>query len=174
MTTTVPLTRGDVAVIDDADVDVVGRYNWHTHISLGKKYAAAKVDGARVFMHRLLLGCERDEEVDHADGDGLNNTRANIRICTRRQNQQNRGKFKNNRSGYCGVYQEKYQHSRGKRVLRAKPWRAEISANGKKHYIGYFSTPEEAAIAYDQAAANLHGLYAKTNASMGLIDPTDV
>lgn len=104
-------------------------------------------------LHRSVLVDETAVHIDHKDGDGLNNTRANLRAATRAQNHWNRRKSSHNTSGYKGVTWNK-QHRR---------WRAYVVANGKKRYLGHFDDPEAAACAYDTAARELHGVFARTN-----------
>ena len=158
----IPLTQGVVVVIDDEDYERVSRYHWclsenrktsyavkHTRLPNGKK--------VKFSMHRLITNAPKHLEVDHKDGNGLNNTRSNLRLVTRSQNMMNKGKQSNGHSGYKGVTRH-----------RSK-WNARIQANGKTTDLGLFSTPEIAAKIYDQAAETLHGEFALTNAALGLL-----
>jgi hypothetical protein len=99
-------------------------------------------------MHRLLLG-EPAAIVDHVNGDTTDNRRENLRLCSHTQNMQNRKVSRSNRSGFKGIYPDKGR------------WRAEIQANGIKHRLGSFETPEAAAAAYQVAAEKLHGAFAR-------------
>lgn len=117
-------------------------------------YARTKINGRNVYLHRLL--CPEWEYVDHADGDGLNNCRSNLRDGTEFRNNANSTTRSGNPSGFKGVYRS----SSGK-------WVARIGVNGKQIYLGIYGTPEEAAYAYDQAAVSHFGEYAKTNAMLG-------
>lgn len=101
-------------------------------------------------MHRLLMGLGTGDGrvIDHVDGDGLNNTRINLRICTPTQNAQHRVRT-SNCTGYKGVYRR-----RGKFV-------AQIGA--EKHYLGIFGTAKEAAAAYNRAAQARFGAFAALN-----------
>jgi hypothetical protein len=103
-------------------------------------------------MHRAILRAGDGHNVDHIDGDGLNNRRSNLRFATTAQNSANRGKQKNNTSGFKGVRWHK----------RDKRWRAVIGINGKTKQIGSFKTPEAAYDAYCAAARELHGVFART------------
>jgi hypothetical protein len=98
-------------------------------------------------------------EVDHRDGNGLNDTRGNLRIASSSQNKHNMILTRSNSSGFKGVAWQK----------RRGTWRAKIAIQGKEKYIGAFSDKVEAARAYDEAAKQLHGEFARTNASMGLL-----
>ncbi len=150
----ITLTRGKVALIDLADLPKVAEYRWCAVLMRNRSwYAAAHQRGSRrgsapVRMHNVLLG---HLGVDHIDGDGLNNRRNNLRPATDEQNKRNRRISKNNTSGYKGVFLD-----RGR-------WRACIDEHGRRHYLGYFATAEEAARAYDAAAREGHGEFANLN-----------
>lgn len=147
------------ALVDDEDFEYLSQFSWCRGRGQKTHYAVARVNGRVQQMHRLLLTPPRGITVDHADGDGLNNTRSNIRLATSTQNQQNRSRRCDNASGYKGVW-------RLKRDL-AKPWTAQIKLNGKAKSLGYFATPEEAAHAYNQAADSMFGEYAYLNTLQG-------
>jgi hypothetical protein len=129
------------------------RHKWCLHESrAGKRYAQAnlKTGGVwrRVLLHRFLAG--NDSLVDHRDGNGLNNTRDNLRPATRGQNQHNSGP----RSGrYKGVTWHK----------GARKWLAQIMCDRKYRYLGLHAAEEDAARAYDRAARELHGEFARLN-----------
>ena len=90
---------------------------------------------------------------DHINGDGLDNRKQNLRTCTHTENMRNRGKSKNNTSGFKGVSWHK----------RGKTWDAKIAHNKKLMHIGSFKDKEVAAKAYDRKAIELHGKFAKLN-----------
>lgn len=104
-------------------------------------------------LHSWLLGCPLNGEVDHIDGNRLNNRRSNLRIVTHQQNTWNRGKYSNNTSGFLGVTLCK----------QTGRWRAQLCQSGRRIRIGRFSTPEEAARAYDALAFQLRGDFARLN-----------
>ena len=107
-------------------------------------------------MHREILGLKpEDPDVDHWDGDGLNNRRGNLRPCTKAQNCCNRGVSKNNLSGYKGVRRS------------GTKWTARIRFKRKLKYLGIFPTAHDAASAYDDAAIELFGEFAWTNFKRG-------
>ncbi|MGG5541944.1 AP2 domain-containing protein [Burkholderia vietnamiensis] len=147
----IPLTKGFVALVDDEDFEALSKYRWHVTECGRNRYAERSVrEGKRVrkiLMHREILQPHPGMHVDHRDGDGLNNQRANLREATRSQNQHNRGKSCNNTSGYKGVS----RHSRD------GSWAASISKDGKHINLGYYATPELAYGAYCRAAEELHG-----------------
>jgi len=99
-------------------------------------------------LHRLILG-EPDSLVDHVSGDGLDNRRANLRLCTQSQNMRNRRAY--GRSKYLGVAFDK--------DARKRPWSVTIG----RARVGRFLTEEEAALAYDEAASKQYGAFARLN-----------
>ena len=119
-------------------------------------YRQIRVDGVIYGAHRLafifMTGGLPPAQVDHIDGDKANNRWANLRPATPEQNMRNFDGRKDNRSGFKGV------------GFSAGKWRARIKANGVRHNLGRFDTPEEAAAAYNAAAKRLHGEYAVLNA----------
>jgi hypothetical protein len=152
----VALTKGFVAVIDASDVGIVAGYNWTALVKANVVYAkrAIKVDGhyVTVRMHRELLDAPDGILVDHRDGNGLNNRRKNLRLSTNSQNLCNRGSQRNGTSGFKGVTRHKL----------AGKWMAQIKQNGRRHYLGLFDKPEDAAAAYKTAAEALHGEFARS------------
>lgn len=87
---TIQLTRGMVAIVDDDDYDHVTQFSWYAIKRRRLWHAAHKRTNKPLYMHRVLLNAPPDMEVDHANGDGLDNRRHNLRLCTKRQNAQNR------------------------------------------------------------------------------------
>lgn len=164
MTIEIPLTRGYVALIDDEDYRLVQPYSWYPAHDGNRIYAVGKVPGigrnkrASVLMHRLITDAKPNVPVDHINQAGLDNRRSNLRSCTDTENQRNRGRQCNNKSGYKGVSQNK---RRGK-------WEARIKANSRYYFLGYFNDPIEAAYAYDLAAIRYHGDYAYLNFREGV------
>jgi hypothetical protein len=142
------------AVVDQADLALVAPHKWRAHLNHKTWYA---VSSKGVLMHRLIAGIShlgRAVEVDHKDGDGLNNTRDNIRIVRRSVNLQNRRKFSNsNKSKYVGI----------KPSQNGKKWLARIYLNKKPILLGTHATELEAARAYDIAALKLYGPEARLN-----------
>lgn len=150
----VTLTRGLVAVIDAADVGIIDQWNWHAqvhHTGHAYAYRTTAKDGKNrpLAMHRALTGAPAGTHVDHRDGDGLNNRRSNLRVCTHAENMQNRVLDRRNRFGASGVWAR-----RGK-------YRACIKINRRTIHLGTFETPEEAAAAYHGAAKVLFGEFAR-------------
>ena len=115
-------------------------------------------------MHRLKMNALNGIEVDHLNGNGLDNQRANLRLCNHQQNSANRRMNINSKSGYKGVNRLSQIKPEGR-----NPWRATIRVSGLKIHIGCFATRDEAARAYDEAALEHYGEFALTNKSMGLL-----
>jgi hypothetical protein len=106
----------------------------------------------RLVLHWLGIDVAPDQQVDHINGNRADNRSINLRVCSRSQNTAN--KPTRNLSGYRGVYAQRY---RGE-VYR---YVAQIRHENRNHYLGSFSTPEEAHAAYQAAAVAFHGEYAR-------------
>lgn len=149
----IKLTQGKYALIDDEDWLVVSSKKWHANFNRKRFYAATTLKGKTIYMHQCILWCPNGMTVDHINGNGLDNRRSNLRIATNAQNARNQGLSKNNKSGYKGVILKK----------ETGRWRARIRVDFKIIHLGYFSTSEEAAEAYNEAANKYHGIFAKLN-----------
>lgn len=111
------------------------------------------------YVHRLVMGAGKGQEVDHKNRNALDNRRDNLRFCTRAQNRWNSYQNNSRRSKYKGIWYEK----------RRNRWIAELKKEGQKVYLGSFLTAEEAARGYDEGARRLHGEFALTNKDLGLL-----
>lgn len=153
----IPLTQGKFAVVDDADFEWLSGWKWHT-VRKGRTHRAARnirVKGKAeiVYMHRMILNPPPGMESDHVNGDGFDNRRANLRVCTHTQNCQNRPKRRGCSSKYTGVCWDKYHHK----------WRSRICVKGRLKHLGYFSDEKKAAVAYNIAASKHFGDFARPN-----------
>lgn len=157
-TITIELTQGYTATIDAIDGDLAV-FNWCTIQPRYTPYAIRAVIGdnkKKIYMHREVLSrmvgrpLKRGELTDHIDGDGLNNTRNNLRIATVSQNTRNSRMRSDNTSGFKGVCKERNR------------WLAQIGVNGKQMRLGLYDTPEEAHAAYCAASEQYHGKYGRT------------
>lgn len=149
-----PLTKGCVAVIDAEDLPLVEGRNWHAMVQSRTAYAVRRErHGGKLralLLHRVIMCAPDHMEVDHVNGDGLDNRRVNLRLAERSENSRNRKTHINNSSGFKGVYFEK---TKGK-------WRAQIRAGGKKYHLGYSDTAESAHDLYRNASMAHHGAFA--------------
>lgn len=143
-----PVGRG-FAKVSRSDIDLVAGHSWY----LSKGYARTMTGQRQVYMHRLIVGRDADGKVvDHRSGDKLDNRRENLRACSLAENARSTRK-REGAHPYKGVY---FRPHMGK-------WRAQIRADRKIHRLGHFSSPEDAARAYNEAAARLHGEFARLN-----------
>lgn len=152
----IKLTQGKVALVDDEDFEFLNNHKWCAAKGENTFYATRMEPGnprTFILMHQQILGFPK--EVDHKDGDGLNNKRSNLRACTRSQNHMNRRPKIGCSSRFKGVsFNEK---------CRIHPWRVMIMVNYKRIYIGFYATEKEAALAYNQKAIELFGEFARLN-----------
>ena len=121
-------------------------------------YVRVKVNGVLYLAHRVIYymatGIDpNDDEIDHADGNPRNNNPSNLRVATHGQNQQNGGRYKNNSTGYRGVY----WHSQHRKYA------AVIQVDKKRIHIGLYRNKDDAATAYNEAAKNMFGEFARLN-----------
>lgn len=146
----VTLTKGQVAIIDAADVPLVEGRNWYALECACGFYAAREHDGRIQQMHRLIMDAPPGLFVDHANRATLDNRRANLRICTRAENAANRIGWPRNKAGFKGVW------AKGQRFM------ATIQRGAVRTHLGPFDTAEEASAAYADAAADLFGEFARS------------
>lgn len=155
MSRQVELTRGYRAIVDDEDYEAVAQHRWHVTIKKRSTYAArnAPRDGGGYATQRLHTFLTGWPLVDHIDGDGLNNQRSNLRQAGASENNQNARKHAAAYSQYKGV-------SWCKREGR---WFAQIQYQHRRRHLGYHASELDAARAYDVAARELFGEFARPN-----------
>jgi len=143
------------AIIDTADFDLVSIYNWYPSIrkykNTRKCYAIAVSKKKMISMSRLIMKAPRNLEVDHINGDSLDNRRCNLRLATRFENARNVKLRSDNRTGYKGVTPFNGGYA------------ARIEVNKIAFTIGVFATAIEAAKAYDDVAKKLHKEFCRLN-----------
>jgi hypothetical protein len=151
MSKRIQLSQGLDAIVDDEDYEVLRQWRWSVSEVKGyTRYAVRQDPDTRrlVLMHRQIMEATKGKVVDHINGDGLDNRRGNLRLCTQAQNLANRGRQKNKTlSRYKGV------------VPHYNRWAARC--NGK--HVGMYACETAAALAYDRAAKNRYGDYARLN-----------
>jgi hypothetical protein len=155
---TIQLTRGMNTLIDETDIGRAGVHSWQARKGKRTFYAAGGRNigngkTASFQLHRVLIGAPKGAEVDHRNGDGLDNRRGNLRLATSQQNSRNRHRCVG-RSRYKGI------------APAGPSWRAYISVGRRKIHLGCFPTEEEAARAYDAGAREHYGEFAATNADI--------
>lgn|SRR3990167_2473874 len=142
------------ALVDDDDHAFLSQWKW-TGYYHHKHFYAERTDYSngkkKIKMHRLIMKASKGEIIDHADGDGLNNQKANLRFCTRGQNRANSTAW--GKSIYLGVYWAKDRQR----------WRAKIKTPTKSIELGRFKEERDAAFAYNTAAKKYHKEFAKLN-----------
>ena len=141
-------------MVDDADYETLNQFKWCAHNIYGRWYAQTRIDSKPIKMHRFLLQPAPGDSVDHVDCNGLNNQRANLRVCTQSENNRNSRKRRTKTSSsYKGVAFNK----------NAKKWQAYISVTGHRIHLGYFVKETDAALAYNRAATNYFSSFARLN-----------
>lgn len=153
----IDLPTGETTVIDKADLELVSGFKWHALPMKNSTYVAAWHNRLHILLHRLIIGAgPSTNTVDHVNRDTLDNRRSNLRLCTRSQNGANRvpdNRKKGTTSRFKGV---SLRRDRGH-------WVAHIHVNGKTRYLGRHPTEEDAARAYDAAALETWGEFARLN-----------
>lgn len=144
-------SAGMELLISAEDFERVSQYTWTITNWDGRPYAVRESEGKVVPLHRKILDAPASALVDHRNRNGLDNRRINLRLCTPTQNNANQGLRRDSRSGLKGAY----WHG-GK----SKPWRAAVTSQGRRKYIGTYATAEEAHAAYRLAAVEAFGEFA--------------
>lgn len=160
----IKLSSGDVVIVDNVDYEWLSKFNWGlAKGSTGKKYCARRklkhedYDVYQIKIHRLILGLigkqNRHIQIDHINGDGLDNRRCNLRACNASENLAN----------MAGRSKHKFKGVSLDNKKRFSPWRARIRKDNQLIDLGYYPSAELAGAAYDGAAKALFGAFAKGN-----------
>lgn len=155
----IPITKGKVAIVDDEDFEKLNQSKWFAHYN-GQNWYAKRSGWSNtktkysVYMHREIMNAPSDMQVDHKNGDPLDNRKENLRLCTSYQNQHNRIKAKkNNKFGIKGVYWNK----------KGKKFHAQIRVNNKRIHLGFFNVLGDADSAYRKAEEKYFEEFARGN-----------
>jgi len=153
----IQLTQNKICLVDEEDYNWLSKYKWYAHKEGSNWYVTGREIGNKkiIRMHRLILNPPNDMQIDHIDGDGLNNQKNNLRICTLQQNRMNQRPRPGN-SKYKGVYCIKKNNIPFR-------WHSHLNINNKRINIGYFKTENEAALAYNKKAIEVFREFAKLN-----------
>ena len=153
----IPLTKGKYATVDDEDYGWLIKYKWYALVEANTCYACTTVGGRKnkkhIRMHRLIMNAPVGMDVDHINRDGTDNRKDNLRICTRRQNIQNSRKRIGTSSQFKGVHWRP----------EVKKWQARIYAQDKYRSLGHYINERDAALAYNKAANEYFGEFARLN-----------
>jgi len=154
---TIALTRNILALVDDEDFEKLSKHKWFAYPH-GKTFYAMRVinkngKSHKIRMHREIMNVQKGFEIDHKDRNGWNNQKSNLRICTKEENNRNRGLQKNNKSGVPGVWWRK----------EMKKWRVFIRSHGKLIHLGHFDSKDEAIKVRLEATKKHHKEYAYNN-----------
>jgi hypothetical protein len=149
----IKLTQEKFAKVDDEIFEYLDQFKWYAHKVKNTYYAqrGCKLKNGKrgnIHMHKIIMNTKN--KIDHADRDGLNNQKSNLREATNSQNQMN--KIGWGKSIFKGAH-----------VQRGKYFAAHIKINGKQKHLGSFKTAEEAAYKYDEAALLNYGKFARLN-----------
>lgn len=145
----IPLGHGQFAIVDDEDYEKVSRHKWHTMANREGTHTYAVT---KLRMHRLVIDAPLGYMVDHINGDTLDNRKANLRLCTNSQNQQNTAS-RGGTSKYKGVSFQK----------KSGMWVGAFQYDGKRHYCGMWDSEDDAARAVDKKRGEVCGDFASKN-----------
>lgn len=158
----IKLTQGKYTIVDNIDFEWVNSFKWYAKKQGEKSKVARNITNKKgtqdtVLLHRIIMKCPKGMEVDHIDGDPLNNQRKNLRLCTKKQNRQNKGFSKNNQSGYKGV------------TLHRNVYEVYVRKNNRHTFVGSHKNKHEAAKIYNKEAKKVFGKFSKLNIIIRLI-----
>ena len=152
-----PRGKGYTTFVDEEDLYTVYQYNWRYHVSASGSSVVTQARGKLLVLSRVIMNAPHDKVVDHIDHNTLNNSRSNLRICTRAENSRN-------------MIASNVRDRGGRYPNSAKPWEARITFNYKQMHLGMFATEEEARQAVQQAKHELFGEFAPAGGTNGVED----
>lgn len=147
--------------VDDDMYDLLKSMKWYI---LNSKYAISSKEYGKILMHRFIMNANKNDLIDHIDGNSLNNQKCNLRKCTHSQNMKNRKSSKRSFSKYLGVSLGRHKYKTKKGDIRTyEYWRCCLKTDNELLFIGHFNTEVESAIAYNEAALKHHKEFANLN-----------
>lgn len=154
----IPLTQGKFAIVDAEDFEWLNQWRWYVKKGWSTFYVArnkwvAKGKKCTIRIHREILNPNQMQEVDHINGNGLDNRRCNLRAVDKSQNQMNHGKYRKSSSKHKGVSFHK----------PTSKWQVSISIRKTRKYIGLFESEIKAAQSYNEAVKRYFGEFARLN-----------
>lgn len=147
------LTQGKVALVDDGDFKYLNQFKWCLSHRGNNGYAVRQKNRKKVLMQYVILPKREGLQLDHINGNRVDNRKVNLRYCTKKQNSRNMLP----RRKYKGVYLKK------DRLHTKKKYETQIRFNYKGIHVGYFESEKDAALAYDNAARKYFGEFARLN-----------
>jgi hypothetical protein len=149
----IPLTKGKFAIVDAEDYEWLSKHKWYAQARSDGKgfYAVRNSHDHTVQMHREIMQTPKGMVVDHRNGNGADNRRGNMRNCKQDQNRLNSRPWARGSSDFVGVFR------------KGNKWQAEFTYKRKKHYLGLYDDPVEAAKVRDRKAYELAGEFAYLN-----------
>lgn len=140
-------------LVDPVDSWLLAAFHWHRHTVGRMHYARGKISRHRkVYLHRIIVRADEHLVVDHINGNGFDNRRSNLRVCTRAQNNRHQLRVRgDNHSGFTGVYRSSTASVR---------WYAQIKVNGRAISLGSFGSFQEAMAARMAAEQRYFGEFA--------------
>ena len=139
--------KDGIKILVDDDFKYLDGFSFKLHNN-GYVCFSSRKDGLNSkYLHRIIMNAPDDKEVDHINGNKIDNRRENLRLCNRSENNRNKGKKSNNTSGFKCVCWHK----------RAGKWRVQIQVDGEKKHLGYFDDKLKAYEAYCEACEKYHG-----------------
>ncbi len=146
------ITKGKRVLVDDDDFKFLNQWHWYWHTGYAARRLNLGINKSKILlMHRALLSVPENKEVDHINGDRLDNRKANLRIVSHQENMQNMKKRVNSTSKFRGV------------SFHKGAWDVQLWNNGKHIYIGRFKDEIQAAKIADSESIKLFGKLAKLN-----------
>ncbi len=149
----VHINGGTAVLIDDEDYDKIKESSWLFSGRYAYRQVWNKGKGKTEYMHRIIMGNPKNLEIDHINGNGIDNRKSNLRFATHKQNMANQKSCKTATSQFKGVCW----------VKRDKKWEASIQTDNRTKHLGYYENEADAAKAYDKEAIKLFGSFARLN-----------